>query len=187
MKKFLLSFAALFMLASFVKADEWAWGAKVGANFSTVNGWQGAKTRKGVTAGLFIERMVVNNLAIESDLLYSMEGFRFKESGKTIDVNYDYVKMPIVLKYYIVDGLSLQGGAQMGYVVNKSVDANSSGLDLESGVNRFNVDLIAGLAYDFCFGLVLEGRYAAGVTKILNATSTGVSNGTLLFSAGWRF
>lgn len=186
MKKFLLSIAALFLFAGVTNAQEWAFGPKVGVNFSSVNGWEGARTRKGVVAGMFLERMIAPALAIQTDILYSMEGFRLKSSGETTKVNLDYIKMPIVLKYYLVRGLNLQLGGQVGYLVTKNLENNTLGYNLEHYTNRFSVDMVAGLSYDFCFGLILEGRYTTGVTKIFN-NGSGIANGTLQVAAGWRF
>lgn len=186
MRKFLLSIVALFLFVGVTNAQEWAFGPKAGVSFSSVNGWEGAKTRKGVVAGMFLERMIVPALAVQTDILYSMEGFHFKTGDETTKVNLDYIKMPIVLKYYMVGGLNLQLGGQLGYLVTKELDNNTLDYDLEALTNRFSIDLVAGMAYDFCFGLMLEARYNIGVTKMFNSTK-GINNGTLQVAAGWRF
>lgn len=188
MKKILLTVAGLVMLAAGANAQAWGFGPKVGVNFSTINGLEGAKTRTGVTAGVFFDRMINNWFSIQTEVLYSMNGFRMENEGVTTKVNMDYIKMPIITKYYLVSGLNLELGAQFGYLVKSKTTNDTFTGNLDAMVNKYNVDLVAGVAYDFDFGLILEGRYNIGLNKAFNSTGNeALTNGTLQFIAGWRF
>lgn len=188
MKKTLLTAAALCLIVIGAQAQLWGFGPKAGVNFATVNGVEGSKVRTGVVAGVFLDRMVTSWFSIQTELLYSMNGFRIDEGDATSKVDLDYIKMPIVAKYYMMGGLNLHMGTQLGYLIKSNVDNGVFNGNVDSRVNKYNVDLVAGIAYDFNFGMILEGRYNIGITKTFNNISNdNIKNGTLQVLAAWRF
>ncbi|MBE5032726.1 porin family protein [Gallalistipes aquisgranensis] len=190
MKKILLSVAGLFLIGLCANAQPWGFGPKVGASFSTVNGVEGAKMRAGVVAGVFADRMINDWLSVEADLLYAMNGFRVHgDNGVKSKINLDYIYMPVVAKFYLTDGLNFQLGARFGYLVTSKEDVDGGDkYTIRDAINRYDVDLLAGLAYDFDFGMIIEGRYNIGATKMLRVASANpMTNGALEFSVGWRF
>ena len=170
-----------------ISAQGWAWGPKVGATFATANGIPNAKILPGVSAGLFFESVACNWFVIESDLLFSMQGFKIDggDEGDT-SVRLNYISMPLLGKYYVIDGLNLQMGASFDYLVHTGAKVGDTKVDVDGEFNKFNIQLIAGLAYDFDFGMVLEGRYRYGLTP-LTPEVENVYSGMLQISVGWRF
>lgn len=185
MKRILLLCAAVLTLSAGANAQGWAWGPKVGATFSTINGVPDTQVREGVTAGLFFESVATSWLVLESDLMFSMQGFKQNDADNT-KVRLNYISMPMVAKYYVIDGLNLQMGAAFDFLVHSSLDSDNGDADVDGDFNRFNIQLIAGLAYDFDFGMVLEGRYSYGLTPV-SSTVNDVYSGMLQITAGWRF
>lgn len=168
-------------------AQNWAFGPKVGANFSTVNGLESVKTRTGVTAGLFAERAMCNWFNIQTELMWSQQGFRQEGDGVTIESHLNYINMPVLGKIYITGGLNLQVGAQFGYLVTAKETGDMT-YGLKGAVNKFNTDILVGMAYDFDCGLILEGRYNIGLNNLqTTVTEQGLRNGTLQFMVGWAF
>ena len=110
MKKLLLLCAAALLSLGTISAQGWAWGPKVGGTFATANGIPNAKIIPGISAGLFFESVACNWFVIESDLLFSMQGFKVDDELDT-KVRLNYISMPILGKYYLMDGLNLQMGA----------------------------------------------------------------------------
>ncbi len=190
MKKFLLSVAGLFLIGLCANAQPWGFGPKAGASFSTVNGVEGAKMRAGVVAGVFADRMINDWLSVEADLLYAMNGYRFHDlNGVESKINLDYIYMPVVAKFYLTDGLNFQLGARFGYLVTSKEDIDGGDkFTIRDAINRYDVDFLTGLAYDFDFGMIVEGRYNIGLTNMLRMSSeVPVTNGALEFVVGWRF
>ena len=188
MKKLLLLCAAAIVSLGTLSAQGWAWGPKVGATFATANGIPDAKILPGVSAGLFFESIACNWFVIESDLLFSMQGFKVDSSDTTADasVRLNYISMPVLGKYYLIDGLNLQMGASFDYLIHTGAKVDDVEVDMDGDFNRFNIQLLAGLAYDFDFGMVLEGRYRYGLTP-LTPEAEDVYSGMLQISVGWRF
>lgn len=186
MKKILLMCATALMVTVAASAQGWAWGPKVGATFTTINGVPDLKLREGITAGLFFESVATNWFVIEGDLLFSMQGFKVDDELDT-KVRLNYISMPIVGKYYVIDGLNLQMGASFDYLIHSGIKTNAkTDVSIDGDFNKFNIQLIAGMAYDFDFGMVLEGRYCYGLTPISTQTND-VYSGMLQITAGWRF
>ena len=186
MKKILLSFLAVVALGITTQAQTWGFGPKVGITFSSANGVEGSKMRVGVVAGAFASRWINDWFAIQGELLYSQQGYNTKVAGVSEKYRLDYLTMPMLAKFYVMDGLNFEAGGQIAYRVSaKQKLAEADFLSLKQKTNRFHADLIFGVSYDFDFGLILEGRY------LLSANSVGVNNsiktGALQFLVGWRF
>ena len=190
MKKILLSVAGLFLIGLCANAQPWGFGPKAGVSFSTVNGVEGAKMRAGVVAGVFADRMINDWMSVEADLLYTMNGFRIHDvEGVESKINLDYIYMPVLAKFYLTDALNFQLGARFGYLVTSKEDVDGGdNYTIRDVINRYDVNLVAGLAYDFDFGMILEGRYNLGAMKVARvATASPMTNGSLEFIVGWRF
>lgn len=186
MKKILLACATALMVTAAASAQGWAWGPKVGLTMSTINGVEDVQLREGVSAGLFFESVACNWFVIEGDLLFSMQGFKADdELGSKIRLN--YISMPIVGKYYVFDGLNLQMGAAFDYLIHSGIKVDdNSDVDIDGDFNKFNIQFVAGMAYDFDFGMVLEARYSYGLTP-MSTQRNDIYSGMLQISAGWRF
>ena len=58
-----------------------------------------------------------DKVGIQADLLYSQQGAEF-DAG---EFDLSYVNIPVVLKYYLVQGLNIQAGPQFGFVVDDKI------------------------------------------------------------------
>ena len=124
-------------------------------------------------------------VVVEADLLFSMQGFKMNDEFDS-KVRLNYLSMPVVGKYYVIDGLNLQMGAEFDYLIHSGIKSDNDSFNIDGEFNRFNIQLIAGMAYDFDFGMVLEGRYSYGLSP-LATTTKDVYSGMLQITAGWRF
>lgn len=185
MKKVLLTIASLVAVAMCANAQVWAWGPKVGATFSTANGVTDAKARAGVVAGMFAESAVNDWLVMEADLLFSQQGYDLDTSPKD-RFRADYLTMPIVGKYYLLDGLNFQMGAQFGYLLGVKEKVGDTKRQVRDEFNKYSISFIAGLAYDFDFGMIIECRYHYGLTPMVTSNSNS-RGGHLQVMLGWRF
>lgn len=188
MKKILLLIASITLAALAANAQQWSFGPKVGVSFATANGFDGAKVREGLIAGVFADRMVNNYWGLQAELLFTQQGWNVETEGSPkVRTRLDYISMPILGKYYIVDGLNFQMGGQFSYLVGaKEKESGSSNRSVRSAYNKYNIEFLAGLAYDFDFGLVVEGRYNLGLTRTMSLNN-GVTSGYLHVAVGWKF
>src|SRR5690606_11031273 len=86
----------------------------------------------------------------------------------------DYINIPLLAKYYIMNGFSVEFGPQFGFLikaeskdeisVNNAITETTR--DFKNEVNSFDFGIGAGLAYDLPSGLFINARYNLGVTKV---------------------
>lgn len=190
MKKILLSVLGVFMIGFVANAQSWNFGPKAGVSFSSINGLSGASDRVGMVAGAFAEMPVNDWFSIQTELLYSMQGFEMKADAGKDKYHLDYITMPVLTKYYLTGGLNLQLGASFGYLINAKADiAGQDKASILDETNRFNVGFITGLAYDFDCGLVVEGRYNISLVDTFRGVdaNSNYRNGSLQLMVGWKF
>ncbi len=111
---------ALVILAgiSFASANaQFQFGAKAGANFSTITGSDAAdnSTLVNFNAGIFLRLPLVDRLSIQPELVYSVQGA--KASGSSESNHLNYFNIPILLKYAAGAGFAVETGPQLGFLL----------------------------------------------------------------------
>src|SRR5690554_589867 len=174
MKKLILGvFAVFFAITSYAQGIDF--GIKAGANFSTLTDATGLKNKTGFHGGVFLGLKFNDKIALQPELLYSQQGAEF-DMGK-VDLN--YINVPVIVKYYLVQGLNIQLGPQFGFVV----DDNISNAIFEA--EDFDVSGVIGAGYDFPFDIRLDARYNFGFTDVVK--DTGSKNGVFSIALGYSF
>lgn len=172
MRKFFLLASILFLGIATANAQSIKLGGKIGANFSdleSVTPTGGNKT--GFHIGGLLELRVLDNLALQPELLYSTQGSK--------DLKLDYLSLPLLLKFYMVsDTFSFELGPQFSMLINdnapKSFDSKTA--DLAT---------VFGLGYNLTDNIFIQGRYIYGVTEI--SKNAAIKNRVIQFSVGVRF
>jgi hypothetical protein len=175
MKKTLLS-AIVILAFGFANAQDKAgkdgmkFGVKAGANLASVAG-DGYNDTDG-TAGFFVGGLVdmplAGNFHLQPELMFSMEG--------ADNASISYVRIPVMAKYYIMDGLSAQAGPEIALKVSSENDDIKS-LDYGLGI---------GAGYELPMGIFAEARYNLGLADISKVTGTQ-SNAAFQIGIGYRF
>ncbi|MBD3863925.1 porin family protein [Olleya marilimosa] len=187
MKKLILSTALFISGLALVNAQsdskDVQLGIKGGLNSSTISGddFGDLDSRTSFNAGLVAEIPLTERLSFQPEVLYSGQGFDVREidqdnivdTDENIEYQLDYIQVPLLLKAYIVKGLSVEAGPQFGFKIHEEFDyqPNSDGGDIEidsddSYVKDFDTSIALGAAYKFDNGFFLSGRYNLGVTDI---------------------
>ncbi len=105
---------ATMFVATKVNAQEFKFGAKGGLNLATFNGKDAddAKMRVGFHLGAVAEYAFNEQMAIQSELLFSAQGAKGKEKYSGVEVEemmkLNYISLPVMFKYYVMEGLSIQ-------------------------------------------------------------------------------
>ena len=135
--------------------------------------------------GWGFERDINNWFSIQAELLWSQQGYHQKMAGEAFDTRLSYVYLPVVTKYYLIGGMNVQLGAQFGYLVTSKATGSPS---LKPVINKYNVDALVGLGYDFNCGLMIEGRYNIGLTNLQRTNDPlDLRNATMEVMVGWKF
>ncbi|MEN2487959.1 porin family protein [Flavobacterium sp. B11] len=177
MKKILL--LAVFTVLGFanVNAQEIKFGAKAGLNFSTVNG-SNTNNIGYVTSyhvGVVSEIPISDKFSFQPEIMYSRQGYTFNNDI----VAMNYLNIPLMGKYYVTKGLSLEAGPQIGFLLS----AKNEGVKVTNSYTTFDFGANFGIGYKLENGLNFSARYNLGITKV----DTDNRNGVFQVSVGYFF
>lgn len=152
-------------------AQENSFGIKGGLNMSSIGGdSEGVSVKAGAHFGVFLQSRASNSLAIQSGLIYSMQGAAIDNDSK---LNYNYLNVPIILKLYPAEqGFNINFGPQLGFLLSGKIATGDIDLDVKSQLNDVDVALGIGLGYD-ADNIVLDVRYNLGLNSSAADDSTG--------------
>ncbi|PKG43034.1 porin family protein [Psychroflexus sp. MES1-P1E] len=221
MKKLLIISILLVSLNVQLQAqDQISFGVKAGVNFAYATGDasdSGSQLgydegRTAFHAGLVSELELTEKFSIQPELLYSQVGAAYLFDNRSFDgirvesdLNLDYLSLPILAKYYVFKGLSLELGPQFSYILNSEIENQilSSGFistetiivsdfNIKDDINRFEFGLALGTSYELLnTGLFIQARYVIGLTEVFDnqnfTTSTDLKNAVIQFSVGYKF
>jgi len=187
-------------------------GIKVGVNLAKLTGSdvEDAKMLLGIVGGVFIEYSFSPMFAIQPELLYSMEGAKYKdivEEGITVSpkLTLSYLQIPVFLKLKPQTSGNIKptfcAGPFLGILMSakakgsasaegQSADVSVDVKDLFESTN-FGVAFGVGAAYKLTKGeITFDARYALGLSKIAKVeegTTPNVKTATFSFLVGYGF
>ncbi|MBS7253581.1 porin family protein [Flavobacterium branchiicola] len=196
MKKSILILCSLFLCGSVMAQDKKVkLGVKAGLNISSLSldeSELNSSSKTGFTAGLMAEIPLTKNFSVQPEVLYSQQGVKLSYSDAAIanshyksTIGLNYLNIPVMLKYYVVKGLSLQTGPQIGILLkanNKSQDnflgyENQDNYNLSDFTNGVDAAANFGLGYQFKDKFYADLRYTISYSDVFKeATDTYVIN-----------
>ena len=187
MKKILV--LVVFTVLGFTNANAQKinFGVKAGFNIASING-DNTSNLTDVTSlhfGLVTEIPISEKFSFQPELIYSGQGFGYKNTPDKDLVALTYLNLPLMGKYYITKGLSIEAGPQIGYLVDTN---NAYGFSKD----KFKkVDFAAnlGVGYKLQNGINFNARYNLGLSNINNTSenSDKFRNGVIQVSVGYFF
>ncbi|MCB0389432.1 MAG: PorT family protein [Winogradskyella sp.] len=183
-------------------------GVKGGVNSTKITGddIDDVKSRTSFNVGLLAEIPITERFSLQPEVMYSGQGFDVKEidqdnifdTNENIEYQLDYIQVPVLLKAYLVKGLSIEAGPQFGFKIHEELDfqPNNDGGDIEineddSYVKDFDTGLVLGAAYKFDNGFFVNGRYNMGLTNIFEDNTifenVDAKNAVWQFGVGFMF
>ena len=206
MKKLLLFTAvALFALTS-VQSQEFRLGAKAGLNVATLGGdsYYGGLgslgSRTSFHIGGLVEIPLMGKFSLQPELLYSSEGSDWSFGTLGEDTKLDFLRVPVLVKFYIIEGLSAEAGPVFGVLVNAEGTYYDDDGDLVSGdakdyYRSFDAQFGIGASYRLNMGVFFSLRYNKGLLnvneeyRVLGTTYNSGKNQSNVFqvSAGYSF
>jgi opacity protein-like surface antigen len=182
MKKLML--LALMFTATVTSAQDklLSFGLKGGVNFANLRGDVETidfNTRSSYHFGATLEISLLENLSIQPEVLYSVQGSNVDSAlGNVDDVEFKYITVPIMAKFYVTENLSLDVGPQFAFMTDNNLEDT---LETES----FDFSVGAGITYNIGSHLFLQGRYMAGLTDA--SKEAEIKNSVFQISAGFKF
>ncbi|SHM13227.1 porin family protein [Flavobacterium chilense] len=165
MKKIILCAIAV-MAFGFTNAQQTRFGVKGGLNLSTVVGGdvENTKTLVGFHVGGFAEIHVVQRFYVQPELLFSAQGTKVDGPfGTDADIKLNYLNIPVVAKYYIVDKkFSVEAGPQLGILLSAKAD----GTDIKDNTRSADLGFNLGAGYNFTDNFSVGLRYTIGLSPL---------------------
>lgn len=159
-------------------------GVKLGMNVSSTLESQvnSLDPKTGFVLGVTSEFSLTEKISLQPELLFSQQGAR-ESDGFTLDLN--YITLPVMVKYYIADGFSVEAGPQFSFLVKDEILNGSQVTD----VTAKSFDLMAnlGLGYRFKNGLFFQTRYNLGLIDVDISENLNIKNGVFQMSLGYQF
>ena len=181
------------------KVSDVKFGAKGGINFAKLVGDDASdeKTFVGFNAGFFAEIPLTEKLVFQPEILYSAQGSKSEGiiDGYYVDAtfNFNYINIPLLLKYKITDKFSLEAGPYVGFLTNAKLKfkvrgLGSDSLDVKDIIKSTDFGLGLGMNYEFSDVIFANARYQAGLTEIGDAEAgNGIKNSVFQLGLGFRF
>ena len=181
MKKILL--VAVLAVLGFVSgnAQEVKFGAKAGLNFASVRG-ENSDVYDTVTAfnlGAVAEIPLSEKISFQPEVLFSGQGYSFGNDIAALN----YLNVPLMGKYYVTKGLSLEAGPQVGFLLSAKTD----NADVKNLFKKIDFGVNAGLGYKLENGLNFSARYNLGLSNISSVANTTNKNAVVQLSVGYFF
>ncbi len=207
MKKTKLLFVLIAVLGFTANAQNVKFGVKAGVNFATLSGdVEDVNSRTTFHFGGVVEISISEKFSVQPELLYSSQGAKseFTETfeGVTVSANQeiklDYINVPIMAKYYVSDGFSIEAGPQVSFLTSAKLDydftydgsTESGSEDFKDFTKGIDFGLGFGVGYKMGSGLNFGARYNLGLSNINDDPDdpeSNIKNNVFQFSVGYNF
>lgn len=144
-------------------------GVRLGGNLSNLK-WSAGDlsmtddSKFGLLAGVYLTAMLSDRVGIQPELAYSSMGSKQDEDG-TVKLN--YIALPVLLRYQIVDQIHLLVGPQASFLMSAKYEEDGDEEDIKDSVKGLDFGAVFGVGADisrFNVGL----RYGLGLANIFD-------------------
>jgi len=152
-----------------LKGSDINFGLKGGLNFAMIAGddTDDFDGRIAFHVGAVAEFAISEKFSFQPELLYSSQGDKMTIEGTDIDFKLDYLNLPLLAKYYVAEGFSLEAGPQIGFLLSSKVESGGVSVDLDEVIKGIDFGLDFGLGYKLENGLNFAARYNLGLSNIV--------------------
>ncbi len=194
MKAFSILLILILAFAVTANAQVTTFGIKGGLTLASISGddTDDLDSSMGFMVGGFAAIPLSPAISIMPEVYYAQKGAKFDAEGTDVDVNLDYIDIPILLKYSIVgDGATpyFLFGPSIGFNTTAEIAAEDESEDLGDFVSSTDIGLVFGVGVDIQKFLI-EVRYDLGLSNIWDvddADSISNNNAVFGFLVGYTF
>ena len=178
-------------IITFSNAQDFRMGIKGGGNLSTLGVEEAAdvnQTRSGYHVGFSFSWDLLN-FGLQPELLYSTQGAEVALPGLVYEEQYDYLNLPVTLKFYTGKGFNVHFGPYFAILVNATQRENPGNIenDISDFIANTDYGAFAGVGYDLEMGLNFELRYNYGLTDVDSQQNIERRNRVFQISATYFF
>lgn len=208
MKKLAVVIILLVSALGYSQSDS-RFGLKGGVNLATFKGDVGeVENAIAYHAGLVFEAPIGNRLSFQPEFVYTVKGAKLSSESTLLGVKFSgetknqlsYINVPLILKLYLSDNVSIQAGPHLGYllsaerIVESSVEKDDSStktsgsVDIKDKYESLDYGVSVGLGFKLNNNIILGGRYEMGMANILkDSKNTEVMNNVMQLYLGFLF
>ena len=152
---------------------------KVGFNASDITGGKNVlDNRNGIVAGFDFEYKTSDWFGISFGANYSQQGWKYKQGGEKQEN--DYINVPVMAKFYVWKGLSVNTGIQAGFLTK------TKGAFEKEDLRKFDLSIPFGISYEFPFGLNIDVRFVEGATDVVKNEPRWMINEAPKWLTDWQ-
>ncbi len=195
MKLKMTALALMACASTTLMAQDWSFGAKAGLNLTGVsNSEMGIKA--GYSVGGIAKYNFNSDFAFKGEILFSGQGAQESEDGVEAKFLLNYLNVPMLASYNIIDGFSIGAGIQPGFLLGAKGkataeeigDGASVEVDVMEECNKIDFSIPVEVCYDFENGIHIGMRYAIGVTDVFKYNDgSSMRNQVFNISVGYMF
>lgn len=203
--KRLLAIAAALLLGAgthrTATAQGFYWGPRVGLNISTVTKttYSKARARARANFGLMAGYKLNDLVGLQAEALYSLQGSKMTNSNHVY--SYNYLKIPMLAKLYLIGGLNVEAGISFNWLVKAQekwssteydISGNATGKvshsqNLMSNAKGFDFTIPVGINYQFSRLFDLGLRYDISTVRVPEDRKNHAKSSNWSVSLGVRF
>jgi hypothetical protein len=192
MKKIGIVVLALVVNTSLLIAQDAKLGVKGGVNLSklTNQGSSNPDWRVGFNLGLLSHIHLTPAFSLQPEVMYSSQGAKY-DIGNSSDykLKLNYIDIPVLLQYNFDNGFRLQGGPQIGFLIDVSDKLGNAEPNLVSkdDYKTIDISLPLGLSYLGYSGFGVDARYNLGLTNVVEGSTTNIRNSVFQLGVFYLF
>ncbi len=198
MKKILIMAVAALMVTLRVSAQheegDLTIQPRVGVTMSNITNTDGAKMKLNVTFGVEFEHFFTDEFSVAAGVLFTDQGAKLDDD---VTMNIYYGHLPVTLNYYVLPGLAVKAGIQLGFRVKANVNEDGTKIDFDKflatlypgedvKMSTFDLAFPVGLSYEIA-GVTLDARYNWSVLKLIKGIDKTVRNSFFAVTLGYKF
>ena len=181
MKKYIIAAGVALLGLTSVNAQEMNFGAKAGVNLANLSGDDVSNNEMliGAFGGVYANMELSDKIFFQPELLFSMQGAKFKAEGIEGELKYNFINVPLMLQYGVTDNIRVELGPQVGLVLSADSKTGDVDVDVKDNTKTIDFGVNLGGTYYMDNGLNFTVRYNMGLTKLGKASSTTVGGITV--------
>ncbi len=182
-----------------VSAQGFYWGPRAGLNVSSVTKTTYSKARARASFGLMAGYKLNDLIGLQAEVLYSLQGNKMTNSDHVY--SYNYLKIPVLAKLYLIGGLNIEAGISFDWLVKAKETWNSTVYDINGEVTgsvshsqnlmsdrkSFDFSIPVGINYQFSRLLDIGVRYDISTVRVLEDKKNHAKSSNWSVNVGLRF
>lgn len=175
MKFYLIGFMMAFILTGTATAQHVNIGVKGGLNIYSLSEGSQYSSKLGLNLGLLGHVHLTDQFALQPEIYYSGQGAKIESSN--INLNLDYINVPVLLQYMFDNGFRIQAGPQLGFLVGAKRKAGDTTVNVKDEYESLDVGLGIGASYiNPATGFGVDARYNHGLSYVRSSGDSNAKN-----------